>query len=381
MAGALFMANKKLNEQLIESIEKNNLKKVRYILRLGGEANYRKNYWPAVFYAKSDEMYDLLVEYGAKVEDSDVNKVSRLGKKILAETGSPKLARRLIEMGEDVNGTSNLGWNVLVYAQNDDVADVIIENGGRIFDKYDRDAKSRDRNGGTALMQANCMRIFDMLCDMGANINATDVDGDSILHYIVRNKNIDMAKKIVKKNVDIDVKGMRGETPLMWACMYDDLEMVSLLIENGADVNAKNRDSETVIFKAFDYKILKKLVESGADIEAKNALSDRILHKVIDRGDIKSFEYLIERKADINAKNFSGFTPLMRAVISENEEMVRRLIELGANVGDRNSYGYDALKLASSEMKKVIVEECKKKELKSGKVLTLKAMHNALKRH
>ena len=122
------MVNQKLNEQLVESVIKNKLKKVKYILRLGGDVKYRYEGWPVLFYAKSDEMFDLLTEFGAKVEKSDINKKDSMGHMILEKVESPKLADKLIEMGENVNAITGSGWNVALYARNNEVAEVILNN-------------------------------------------------------------------------------------------------------------------------------------------------------------------------------------------------------------------------------------------------------------
>ena len=375
------MVNQKLNEQLVESVIKNKLKKVKYILRLGGDVKYRYEGWPVLFYAKSDEMFDLLTEFGAKVEKSDINKKDSMGHMILEKVESPKLADKLIEMGENVNAITGSGWNVALYARNNEVAEVILNNGGRIFDDSIRSSKSCDEAGETALMQVNCLKIFNLVCEKGANPNATDIYGNSVLHYFVKKHNVEIVRELVGKVKNIDVRGQYDETPLMWAVSLEDKEMVYLLLGAGADKNAKCKNGDAVIHKAHDYEILKILVDEGCDIEARDKLSNTPLHKVIDRGDIKSFKYLIEKGSDIHASNESKFNCLIKAVFAENEEMIRILIDKGVDIKARNIYGYDAMRIAGKELREVILDAYKRREIKQGKNLSFKKNYKYYERN
>ena len=68
---------------------------------------------------------------------------------------------------------------------------------------------------------------------------------------------------------------------LIDAARYGDLETVKLLIENGADIDAKDKDGYTVLMYASNngnLEIIKYLVENGADINIKDKNGDTALN-------------------------------------------------------------------------------------------------------
>jgi ankyrin repeat protein len=72
-----------------------------------------------------------------------------------------------------------------------------------------------------------------------------------------------------------------GGTPLHWAAWYGHVEIARLLLQNGAEVNAKERNGWTPLHWAAyrgHFDILHLLVENGADLEAKDIHGFRALH-------------------------------------------------------------------------------------------------------
>jgi hypothetical protein len=74
--------------------------------------------------------------------------------------------------------------------------------------------------------------------------------------------------------VDVNAKdSIFGATPLSLAALLGQTETVALLIEKGADVNARNEDGATPLhIAAFlgQYEIAELLIQSGADVNIKN---------------------------------------------------------------------------------------------------------------
>jgi ankyrin repeat protein len=84
------------------------------------------------------------------------------------------------------------------------------------------------------------------------------------------------AKKIISGGYDVNQKDALGNEPLYWAASFnDDIKIVKLLINNGADViNESKYNDNTPLEGAVsnDYNIIKLLLENGADATINNKL-------------------------------------------------------------------------------------------------------------
>lgn len=96
---------------------------------------------------------------------------------------------------------------------------------------------------------------------------------------------------------------------------------------------------------------IKKLLDQGADINSRNRIGNTPLHLATGGQRLESLQLLIERGANLNMKNsWNGATPLMFAVVNENRTAVQALIKAGADVNIRNNNGETAAQMASPEL-------------------------------
>ncbi len=92
-----------------------------------------------------------------------------------------------------------------------------------------------------------------------------------------------------------------------------------------------------------------KLVESGADIEAKDPGSGAsALHYAVMKDNIALVGLLLQRGADVNSRTRSGTTPLHTAVLYGRLEVAQFLIEKGAEISARSSSGATPLSIAEA---------------------------------
>ena len=178
-------------------------------------------------------------------------------------------------------------------------------------------ADCRNSYGWTPFMVAlwNGMdRCAETLFKAGADINALDTGGDSVLsHACVRNEP-ECIKRILKYGPDLDLCETNGDSPLYKAVRENNPECVKLLLEAGADVNKKGTDGWTALHRASR--------QTGCDMCAK---------------------LLIEAGADINIKDNWGRTPLYIAAESRLVSVMKGLIKAGADPLIQGISGFDSI--------------------------------------
>ena len=141
------------------------------------------------------------------------------------------------------------------------------------------------RNGQTALMIAAIWgrtEIADLLVRSNADVNVTDNDGDTALKLAARYGRTEIADLLVRSNADVNVKtNYDGWTALIQAADYGRTEIADLLVRSNADVNVKGRG----FFKGTP------------------------LHLASQKGHLDVALLLLNKGADPNAKDGYGRTP------------------------------------------------------------------------
>ena len=135
----------------------------------------------------------------------------------------------------------------------------------------------------------------------------------------VRDGNLPRLKSLISKaKLSLDFTDTREMTPLMIAATDNNVEIVKLLTEAGADINKKNPENgKTALMYA-----------------ASNGHSDVV--KVL-----SAFKTIL-----LNAKDKEGKTALMHSVINGRKEVAQLLIENNANVNARTNTDESALSYA-----------------------------------
>jgi ankyrin repeat protein len=164
-------------------------------------------------------------------------------------------------------------------------------------------------------------------------VNAPDQAGSTPLQHAAGFGSLATMKLLLDKGADVNAKNRRASTPLHWAIPNE--EKVRMLLEHGAAVDTKQADGRTPLYDAASAgsgnSILKLLLEKGADPNAATANGQTPLMAAAGRGDVEAMRLLIAKKADVNAKNGAGATAMMGAAASRNPLTVQLLLERGAD--------------------------------------------------
>ncbi len=156
--------------------------------------------------------------------------------------------------------TNNLGENALHLATESASADVI----KLLLAKDGRLARLKKQDGWTPLgtICCNCDRVAE--------------------------EAVEIARLLLDAGADIE-QGSPNRTPLSLACENGHPELVSLLLQRGANANAADEDGWTCLHLAcrngaFGREIIPLLVEGGADVSAKSRSGRHVLHFALQSG-------------------------------------------------------------------------------------------------
>ena len=143
----------------------------------------------------------------------------------------------------------------------------------------------------------------------------------------------------------VDLRDDRGATPLMHAAAIGSIEAVRLLLDAGADVNARNASGATALLWADgDHAKSWLLIREGADVHATSKLRKTPLLALAGRpGNADLLRALLDRGVDPNMADAGGNTALMSAAETGDLEMVRLLVDKGADVNASSAFGFTAL--------------------------------------
>ncbi|KAL6894722.1 hypothetical protein GGI43DRAFT_424618 [Trichoderma evansii] len=167
-----------------------------------------------------------------------------------------------------------------------------------------------------------------------------------------------MARLLINKGADINARNKLGETPLLLALEKGYEAAARLLIDKGADINARNKYKDTPLLWALENSheaVVRLLINKGADINASDKYKNTPLLWALDNGNEAMARLLIDKGADINASNEYGITPLLWALEKGHEVVVRLLIDKGADINARNKLGETPLLWASKNGHEAVV--------------------------
>ncbi len=115
---------------------------------------------------------------------------------------------------------------------------------------------------------------------------------------------------------EINFKDKHGYTALDLAVIHNLVDVVEVLLKNGADPNIKDKNGYTP------------------------------LHRAVIKSSPVLTELLLKYGANPNIKDVYGYTPLQRAVIQQSPELVKILLENGADPNIKDSHEYYPLERA-----------------------------------
>lgn len=139
----------------------------------------------------------------------------------------------------------------------------------------------------------------------------------------IESNNIKSIQKHIENNVNLNDFFV---LPLTIACRYGHVEMVKLLLDNGADVKLKNNEALIAACRYGHIEIVKLLIDKKADPKTENAFFSACRN-----GHFDIVKLLLKHGAPLNARN--GYA-LTTASWNGHLEIVKFLLDQGVYINE-----------------------------------------------
>ncbi|ESK84928.1 multiple ankyrin repeats single kh domain, partial [Moniliophthora roreri MCA 2997] len=169
----------------------------------------------------------------------------------------------------------------------------------------------------------------------------------------------DLVQKGVNVNVEAKDQDNRTITALQLASYKKDVSLITMLLDNGADPNAKGNKYGTALeitLRAEELDIMKLLLEKGADMNVQGGKYGTALQAASSEGKLDIVKLLLEKGADPNVQGGEYGTALQGAASEGKLDIVKLLLEKGADINVQGGFYGSALQGASWRGKLDIVK-------------------------
>lgn len=183
--------------------------------------------------------------------------------------------------------------------------------------------------GRTPFMTAICTGNLTKASALLSKANVQELT-EKDLNCAILSRSTDMLRWLLSLKLPFD-QDLSEDTPLMFAAERGDIEAISVLLENGADLFKTSESGEQAIDKASTIDCVKALVAHGADINRVDGSGMFLLLKAVETRNLQLLKGLIDLGADVNNKSIIGKTALHQATNYEELEAMQMLITAGAD--------------------------------------------------
>ena len=203
---------------------------------------------------------------------------------------------------------------------------------------------SRNQSEGYDLLRTAIERrhteIANLLLASGCKVNKKNKNRvNSPLHYAAINGEVELVRVLLNKGAKVDARNSHGKTPLHNGVVSGKTEIVELLLNKGTNVNHRDNSDITSLHLAVENgtkDIIELLLARGANVNAKALDGKTSLHVAVERGYIEIVEHLLEHGASVNAtytyRAQEGYTPMRLAIEKRYEQVVQLLLVYGASI-------------------------------------------------
>ncbi|MEM1109087.1 MAG: ankyrin repeat domain-containing protein [Planctomycetota bacterium] len=216
------------------------------------------------------------------------------------------------------------GKQALFLASNKEEVDWLLSNAPDITDDFKEEVVGYWLYLSDQEEAMKCV-IIEALVKDGTDVNRSNKDGMTGLHYATKSDLPLVVAKLIELGARVDSKTHRTKsTPLHQAAVSGSANAAKVLLDNNAEIKAihismwgigKNRRENLrtplqLSVQEGQLDVAKLLIERGAEITVRDVYDRTLLHIAADRNDVEIAAILIKAGADVNARCEYNDTPL-----------------------------------------------------------------------
>jgi ankyrin repeat protein len=203
----------------------------------------------------------------------------------------------------------------------------------------------------SAVRMQNQRAVQELLHANPELVKGQDSGGSTLLHHAAGFGTVATMKLLLDSGADVNAKNHMDSTPLHWAAADED--KTRFLLERGAAIDSKSVDGRTALYLAASehdcLAVVRMLLKKGANPNAVTIVGRTPLMSAAGGGEVAAMKLLLEKGAKVNAVSGAGSTALLDAAASRNAEAVRLLLDNGADVNARTKKNMTALSTAAMQ--------------------------------
>ena len=298
---------------LYNAVRNGDIKRTRLLLENNADVNAKNSRGYTVLNTATSKrnipIVKLLIEYDADIHSNPSSLFSA------ASSGNIELFKLLLNNGVDAKSVNTQGNTILFSAASGNSLEIVklsIEKGAnpRLKNKYEESplafAKTKEiaelliKNGADINAQKKVKRInsFSSTFPSNSRFKGKIKYGSTPLSNAVSQENIELVKLLLEKGAE------PNNTSLFNAVYGKNLAIVKLLLEYGADVHTKNSNGRNVLFYANSKEIAQTLIDRGLDVNTKYTKDNTT--PIFTLWNLEVIQLLINNGADVNAKDKNG---------------------------------------------------------------------------
>ncbi|XP_047206223.1 protein phosphatase 1 regulatory subunit 16A [Girardinichthys multiradiatus] len=242
---------------LLEAAARNDVEEVRELLNSGVSPDLvNEDGLTALHQCCIDDFVEIvqcLLDAGASVNACDSELWTPLH--AAATCGHTGLVQLLIQAGADplaVNADGNMAYDLCEDEATLELLEMVMAEQGITRDQIDECRGAREMT---------MLADIQALIQTGADLNAQDNNGATLLHIASANGYMSVAELLVDHRAQLELKDSDGWTPLHAAACWGQIQVVELLVAHGADLNSKSVLDEMPLDVCIDEEVRSKLMD------------------------------------------------------------------------------------------------------------------------